>query len=41
MAAVVGDLDDLVGVGDLASAVGAVPRLGVRRAVKRPKVDPN
>jgi hypothetical protein len=32
MAAVVGDLDDLVGVRDLVSAVAAVPRLAVSRA---------
>jgi hypothetical protein len=47
MAAVLDDLDDLVGVRDLASAIDAVPRLAtagrpgaVRWATERPKAGP-
>jgi hypothetical protein len=38
MAAVVGDLDDLVGVGDLSSALRAVPRLAAALAAPRRSV---
>ncbi len=41
MAAVIDDLDDLAGVRDLASAVGAVPRLADDWTAKRPKVRAN